>query len=187
MIPRLRLSREKSMDGKIMSRCKTLFGAAACAILIAFAAGMGPGLQARSEVQAGFSAHAVTGEASDAEIKQMLSIAEAQHEIVKVLIAQGRYDRVLPEMRKILDLKLPEKFESAVAQSASLIANALAENRQASLGHEVINEAQKRMKLNENKASLLKVQAYIYKTEGNLEMALRSLERAVELEKMRTR
>ena len=126
-------------------------------------------------------------EVSEADVRQMLSIAEAQHEIAKLLIAQGRFDRVLPEMRKIYELKLPDKYESLVAQSAGGIAGLLLEGKQFGLAHDVLDEALKRMRLNENKASLLKIQAYIYKSEGNLEKALQSLEKAIELDKQRNR
>ncbi len=121
------------------------------------------------------------------ETRQALSIAEAQHDKVMVLISQGRYDRVLPEVRSILDLKLPPQYESKVAESACIIANGLAENKQYSLAHLVLDEAMRRMKYNENKAAILKIKAYVYKTEGNLDEALRCLERAIELEKQRNR
>ncbi len=117
------------------------------------------------------------------EIRQALSIAEAQHEKVMVLISQGRFDRVLPEVKTLLDLKLPPKYDSKVAESACIIANGLAENKQYSLGHTVLDEALRRMRENKDKVAILKINAFIYKTEGNLDMALRCLDRAIELEK----
>ncbi len=121
------------------------------------------------------------------QTRQALSIAEAQHEKVRVLISQGRFDRVLPEVKTILDLKLPEKFESSVAQSACIIADDLAEKSQFALAHDVLEEALRRMKLNENKVSILKIEAFVYKTEGNLDKALQYLEKAIDLEKQRIR
>ncbi len=121
------------------------------------------------------------------EVRQALSIAEAQHDKIMVLISQGRFDRVLPEVKSILDLKLPAKYESSMAESACIIANKLAESKQYSVSHAVLDEALRRMKLNENKAAILKIMAFVYKTEGNLDMALQCLERAIELEKQRNR
>ena len=183
---RIRLGhrRGSEINGKIMRSRPFIPCGIACALLLAFLAG---GLHARPEMQTGPPGRALAPEANEADIKQMLSIAEYEHEIVKVLIAQGRYDRVLPEMRKIYELRLPDKYEGNVAQSASLIANLLVENKQFALAHEVLEEAQRRVKQNENKASLLKIQAYVYKTEGNLDKALKCLERAVDLEKLRNR
>ena len=127
------------------------------------------------------------GPPSQQELKQMTSIAWTQHEIIRVLISQGQYGRVVSEMKKILELNLPEKFEGAVAESASLIAGMLIEKQQFAVAHEVIAETLKKMKANENKAALFMIQGYAYKSEGKLEKALESLERAVELERRRIR
>jgi tetratricopeptide (TPR) repeat protein len=126
-------------------------------------------------------------EPSPDELRQMLSIAESQHEIVKLRISQGRFDLVLPEIKKIFDLKLPDKYESNVAQSAGLLANELSEAKQFPLAHEVLDQALRRMKLNENKAAVLKLQAIVYRSEGNLDQAIKCWERAIELEKQRSR
>jgi len=123
----------------------------------------------------------------DYDLKQMLSIAESQHEIVTLLIKQGQYQRVAPEMKKIFELNLPEKYDEAVAQSASLVAGMLVERQQFGIAHEVVNEALKRARLNESKAALFKVEGYVYKSEGNLEKALESLEKAIQLERARIR
>jgi hypothetical protein len=114
---------------------------------------------------------------------QKISIAEKQHEIAKLLIKDGRCDRVLPEMRKILDLNLQGEYEELVAKSSSFIAYQLAENRQVALGHELLDETLARMKQGANIAALLKVKAYLYKIEGKLQKAVETLERAVEIER----
>ncbi len=131
-----------------------------------------------------FPASAQTGgQASRESVDALLSIAESQYEIVKLTIKQGLYDRVLPEMRKIYDLNLPPQYEQAVAESASLIAHLLVENKQFGLAHDVLNEALPRMKDDRNKASLLKIQAYVYKSEGKLPEAMQTLEKAIEIER----
>ncbi len=131
-----------------------------------------------------FHASAQTaGQGSRESIDALLSIAESQYEIVKLTIKQGLYDRVLPEMRKIYELNLPPQYEQAVAESASLIAHLLVENKQFGLAHEVLNEALPRMKDDRNKASLLKIQAYVYKSEGKLQEALQTLEQAIAIER----
>jgi tetratricopeptide (TPR) repeat protein len=119
-------------------------------------------------------------------LDQMLSIAEKQHEIARLLIKEGQYDRVLPEMRKILDLNLQGDYEQLVAKSASLIAHLLTENRQYALAHELLDETLARMQLSMNAASLLKIKAYIYKSEGKLPKAIETLERAVEIERQQS-
>jgi tetratricopeptide (TPR) repeat protein len=123
-----------------------------------------------------------TAEGVQLSAEQKLSIAENQYEIIKLLIKQGRFNLVLPEWRKILDLNLTGQYEESVAQSASYIAYLLAESKQYALAHEVLDETIARMQLTSNIASLLKVKAYIYKTEGKLQKAVETLERAIELE-----
>ena len=135
------------------------------------------------ESQAAYAQQPTTANRTDQEARQMLSIAEAEHEIVKLLIQQGQFQRVIPEMRKILNLDLPLKYEEAVSQSASLIAEMLVERKQFAIAHELIEESQKRMRKSENKAALWKIQAYVYKTEGNVDKALECLERAIDLER----
>jgi tetratricopeptide (TPR) repeat protein len=131
-----------------------------------------------------FPASAQTaGQGSRDSVDALLSIAESQYEIVKLTIKQGLYDRVLPEMRKIYDLNLPPQYEQAVAESASLIAHLLVENKQFGLAHDVLNEALQRMRDDKNKASLLKIKAYVYKSEGRLQEALQTLEQAIAIER----
>ena len=117
---------------------------------------------------------------------QALSIAEKQFDIVKLLIKEGQFDQVLPEMRKILDLNLHGKYEQAVAMAASLIAHQLAENKQYALGHELLDETLDRMLSKDNIASLLSIKAYLYKSEGKLEKARETLQRSIEIEKQQT-
>ena len=119
-------------------------------------------------------------------VDQMLSIAEKQHEIARLLIKEGRYDRVLPEMRKILDLNLPAEYEQLVAKSASFIAYLLGENKQYAIGHQLLDETIAKMRSSENVASLLKIKAYLYKSEGKLGLAIETLERSVEFEQQKT-
>ena len=125
-------------------------------------------------------------EGAQLNVDQMLSIAEKQHEIARLLIKEGRFDRVLPEMRKILDLNLQGEHEQLVAKSASFIAYLLAENKQTAIGHQLLDETIAKMRLSENVASLLKIKAYLYKSEGKLGPAIETLERAVEIEQQKT-
>ena len=51
-----------------------------------------------------------------------------------------------------------------MAQSASLISEMLVEKSQFAIAHELIDESLKKMRLNENKAALWKIQAYVFKS-----------------------
>lgn len=124
-------------------------------------------------------------EAGRLSVDQMLSIAEKQHEIAKLLIKEGRFNRVLPEMRAILDLNLSGEYERPVAKSAGFIAYLLAEQKQYPIGHQLLDETIARMRLRENIVSLLKIKAYLYKSEGKLGLAIDTLERSVEIEQQK--
>jgi tetratricopeptide (TPR) repeat protein len=116
-------------------------------------------------------------------VDQMLSIAEQHFEIAKLLIKENRLDRVLPEMRKILDLDLQGEYEQSVAISSSLIARLLSDVKQTALANELVDETLARMKQAANVASLLKIKAYLYKSEGKYQKAIDTFERAVEIER----
>jgi tetratricopeptide (TPR) repeat protein len=118
-----------------------------------------------------------------ADVKQVLSIAETEHEMARLLIKQGQYERVMPEMKKIFQLDLPIRYEGAVAESASLISEMLVEKKQFSIAHQILEEALQKMKKKENQAALWKIQAFVYKSEGDLESALKCLQQAIDLEK----
>ncbi len=122
-------------------------------------------------------------EPSQQEVDQMLSIAEQQFEIVKILIKQGRFEQVLPEMKKIYDLNLPDKYEQPTAESASLAANLLIEHKQFEVAHQILDAAFGRMRRCDNRAAVLKVNAYVYKSEGSLDKARETFARAVEIER----
>lgn len=117
------------------------------------------------------------------DVKQALSIAETEHEVIRLLIKQGQFDRVIPEMNKIFQLELPIRYEGYVAQSASLIAEMLVEKKQFSIAHQILDQALPKMKKRENQAALWKIQAFVFKSEGNNESALDCLQQAIELEK----
>jgi tetratricopeptide (TPR) repeat protein len=129
------------------------------------------------------SAYGFFAEGVQLSVDQKISIAEKQHEIAKLLIKDGQFERVLPEMRKILDLNLQGEDEELVAKSSSFIAYQLAESKQVVLAHRLLDETLARMKQRENVAALLKIKAYLFKSEGKLQKAIETLERAVEIEK----
>jgi tetratricopeptide (TPR) repeat protein len=139
------------------------------------------GARAQTSQQSGASAPELTQQ----QIEQLELTAYTQHEIVKELIKQGRFDLVLPEMRKIFALNLPDAEEDKIAESACLIAKLLVESRRTGLAHNVLDEAYARMNRNADKAAILTFKAYVYKEEGNVKMALETMQQALALEKIK--
>ncbi len=57
------------------------------------------------------------------------------------------------------------------------------DNKQGALAHALIDETLASMKQRENIASVLKIKAYLYKSEGKLQKAIETFERAVDIER----
>jgi tetratricopeptide (TPR) repeat protein len=86
-------------------------------------------------------------------------------------------------MRKLFALDLPDNEEHRIAESAAVIANLLVERKQFALAHQVLDEAFTRMNRNTDKASVLKIKAWVYKEEGQLDKAVETYDQALALEK----
>jgi hypothetical protein len=122
---------------------------------------------------------------TEQQIEQLELTAYTQHEIVKELIKQGRFDLVLPEMRKIFALNLPDTEEDKIAESACLVAMMLVDAKRTGLAHNVLDEAYAHMNRNTDRAAILKIKAKVYKEEGNVKMALETMQQALALEKIK--
>ncbi len=119
------------------------------------------------------------GELSVQELDKMLAIAETSLDIVKVLIAQGKFDRVLPEMKVIFQLNLPDKCDEKITDAALIATKLLVDQSQYEIAHRVLDEAFLRVKANADKARLLLFKAGIFKIEGKLDKALTTYEQAL--------
>jgi tetratricopeptide (TPR) repeat protein len=124
------------------------------------------------------------GEISDPQLAQTMLSAQVQHEIVKGLIEQGRFDQVLPEMKKLFALNIPDSEEHRIAESAAIIARLFVDRKQSALAHQVLDGAFTRMNRNADKAAVLKIKAWVYKEEGKLDPAVETYNRAIALEIM---
>ena len=120
------------------------------------------------------------GEPSVQELDKMLAIAGTKLDIVKVLIAQGRFDRVLPEMKGIFQVNLPDKYDELFTDAALVVTKLLVDQSQYEVAHKVLDEALLRVKANADKARLLQCKAGIFKLEGKLDKALAAWQQALE-------
>ena len=119
------------------------------------------------------------GDPSVQELDKMLAIAAAKLDIVKLLIPQGKFDRVLPEMKAIFQINLPDKYDEQITDAALQVAKLLGDQNQFETAHKVLDEAFLRVKANADKARLLQFQAGIFKLEGRLDKALAAWEQAL--------
>lgn len=154
-------------------------------VTLLLAAGLFATLPRLANAQALQQAGSAAGEIADPQLVQTLLSAHVQHEIVKGLIEQGRFDQVLPEMKKLFALNLPDNEQCKVAESAAIIAKLLVDRKQFALAHQVLDGAFARLNLNTDKAAALKIKAWVYKEEGKLDPAVETYKRALELEKVK--
>lgn len=127
-------------------------------------------------------ATAIEEENSRSDTLNKLKIASLQHDLILLLIESNDFDRVKPEWRKVLDLELSEKYESAIAQSLLMICFKLSEANQLSLALSIIDESLSAVAFsNKSAADILRLKAYLYKEAGDLDAAIETLRQASEL------
>lgn len=121
---------------------------------------------------------------TDPESVRKLKIASTEHELILVLIQSGSFDKIELEWKKVLDLKLGPQYEGAVAKSLLTIAFKLYEAKQLALAQALLDSSLAGASFsNKNKADILRFKAFLYKESGELEKAIETYKRAIELEK----
>jgi tetratricopeptide (TPR) repeat protein len=119
---------------------------------------------------------------SGSEALNKLKIASMQHDLILLLIESGNFDRVESEWRKVLDLKLGQKYEGAIAQSLLIICYKLSEANQLSLAQSIMDESLSAVAFsNKSAADIFRLKAYVYKEAGDLDSAIDALRKASEL------
>jgi tetratricopeptide (TPR) repeat protein len=107
-----------------------------------------------------------------ADVETQLRFAASQHEIIKILLDEGRLGEVLPEFWKILDLELAGEDEKPVVQEAWLIGERMSEVGEYDLAHEIVDGALDELEASESQFYLLMLKGKILQDEGLTEEAL---------------
>ncbi len=111
------------------------------------------------------------------------SVAEAQHEIVMLLIKGKAFDKVLPASQEIFSLRFPYNQEHLFVTEGRIISSALFDQQQYELAQALLDQALEAVNSNSSKALLYKEKAYLCKQEGKTDEAMGFFEKAIELEK----
>ena len=111
------------------------------------------------------------------------SVAEAQHEIVMLLIKGKRFDKVLQASQEIFSLKFPYNQEHLFVTEGRILSGALNDHQQYELAQALLDQALRAVNSNNSKALLYKEKAYLCNQEGKDDEAMAYFERAVELTK----
>ena len=120
--------------------------------------------------------------AEEAEWDQTRRIAEAQHEVILLLIRDKAFDKVLAGCKKILSLSFPRDREHLLVKSVTVFADSLVRQEQLGLARKVLDAALRAVRFKPSKATLYKEKAYISKVEGKDQEALGFFEAAVKLD-----
>ena len=111
------------------------------------------------------------------------SVAEAQHEIVMLLIKGKEFGKVLQASREIFSLKFPYNQEHLFVTEGRILSGALYDHQQYELAQALLDQALAAVNSNSSKALLCKEKAYLFKQEGKDDEAMEYFEKAIELEK----
>ena len=111
------------------------------------------------------------------------TVAEAQHEIVMLLIKGKQFDKALQASQEIFSLRFPYNQEHLFVTEGQNLSGALYDHQQYELAQALLDQALRAVNSNNSKALLYKEKAYLCKQEGKTDEAMEFFEKAIELEK----
>jgi tetratricopeptide (TPR) repeat protein len=120
--------------------------------------------------------------AESADVESKLRFAAGQHEIIRILLEQGRFSEILTEYRKILELELQGENEEPVVKEAWFVVERLRQSDQYSLAHAVVDESLGWLRNQESKFYLLIMKGKIFYDEGRTLEAIEAYRRAQEFQ-----
>lgn len=115
-------------------------------------------------------------------LEKTKSIAEAQHEIVVLLIKKKEYEKAAEEANKIFDMKWPDAQEPLLVKELLNLTDHFLRSGQAPLGLRLIERNSNRFKKSSSQAALLKETGYLYKSLNQSDKALDCFRKARDLE-----
>jgi tetratricopeptide (TPR) repeat protein len=127
------------------------------------------------------SVSAFQGDTSSS-LGKLKSMAEAQHEIVIILIKKQEYDKAAAEANKIFDMKWPGDQEPLLLKELLNLADAFLQQGQAPLGLKLVERNSKFFKKTSSLAGILKEMGYLLKSMSQPDKALEYFKKARDLE-----
>ncbi len=121
-------------------------------------------------------------EPPDQTLEDKKSIAVSQHELLVLLIDKGQYDKVQPELQKILDLKFTDKHEKYVVDEILILSELLSKKNQHKLALQLADMGLGSLREKESQARLFKEKGFIYKQMGLSDKAMEMFEKGKALE-----
>jgi tetratricopeptide (TPR) repeat protein len=119
---------------------------------------------------------------SAVSLGKLKSMAEAQHEIVMLLIKKKEFEKAIAEANKIFDMKWPNDQEPLLLEEMLNLTKQLHQQGQALLGVNLIERNLKIFKRKSSQAALLKEQGYLHKSLDQNDKALDCFKKARDIE-----
>lgn len=121
--------------------------------------------------------------ASNPTLAKTRKIAEAQHEIVMLLIQKKEFAKATSEAAKIFELNWPPDQEPMLLKELLYFADQFLHNGQAALGLQLLEASLKPFRAATSLAAIWKEKGYLHKAMKNMDKALDCFREAQRLEK----
>jgi tetratricopeptide (TPR) repeat protein len=122
-------------------------------------------------------------QADTASLKKMRSIAEAQHEIVMLLLSKKEFSKAAQEASKIFDMKWPVEEEPVLLKELIRFSDQFRLQNQSAMGIQLLENNQKAFKTTSSRATIWKEKGYLYKSLNQMDKAIECFREAQRLEK----
>ena len=112
-----------------------------------------------------------------------MSVAESQHEIVMLLIKEGRFERALTETGKLFKIPIPKAEEQRFVVAARTICGAFIRHQQHTSCLKTIDSSLTAVDRLDMQAELYKEKAFVLKKMGQSEEAMVYFQKAIDLQR----
>ncbi|MBI2841208.1 MAG: hypothetical protein HYX75_23060 [Acidobacteria bacterium] len=116
------------------------------------------------------------------KVRVLFDMAQAQHEIVMILIEDGKYDEATQETSKIMRLGFPERYDLFLLNEIDEVVGELERRSQDDMAIKVLETGKGCLRHPEAKAGLLMEVARLHKKHNRKDLAIKTYREAVSLQ-----
>ena len=122
---------------------------------------------------------------TDRDWETVRGIAEAEYEILMMMIEKGEWSGVAVKARALFSLPFPAEHELLKVEAAREYVDKLVHATQMKLAHEVLDAALAGISTPQHQADIYREKGFVCEKEGRDEEAVEFFEKSVELERKR--
>ena len=123
-----------------------------------------------------------SAEAADKAAADRMAIAQAQHDMMVLLIDKGEYDKVPAELQKILDLHFTGADEQKVVSEILILSDLLVKKDQPKVSLRLVDMGLGALKEKDSLVKLYKEKGFLYKTMNQPDKAMEMFEKVKAIE-----